>query len=211
MDNFYRQIEIIIPVYNCKAFLRESVQSVLGQCYQQLEIILVDDGSTDGSSELCDKLADNNSKVHVIHQKNCGVASARNVGIEYVLSLYKGKEETTYISFLDADDAWVPVFFNAKIIEIIMKEYDLIGFQSCLCNCDLTRRDETISLKAGEYRGGNSSLWIHGTQHFGAMFYRCSLLKIYKIRFKLLKYSEDKIFSMSCLYLADKICLVHSL
>lgn len=211
MENIERKIIVIIPVYNCKNFLREAVLSVLNQNYRRIEILLVDDGSTDGSSTLCDKLADDNSRIHVIHQKNSGVSSARNSGIEYVLSLCKENEDLVYIAFLDADDIWMPNFFDENIKNLMDKGYDLIGFQSCLCNCNLTRRSEPIFLKDGEYNGGNSSIWIHSTQHFGAMLYKTSFLNSYKIRFECLKYSEDKIFSMQCLYLADKIYLMNRL
>lgn len=211
MENIERKIIVIIPVYNCKNFLREAVLSVLNQNYRRIEILLVDDGSTDGSSTLCDKLADDNSRIHVIHQKNSGVSSARNSGIEYVLSLCKENEDLVYIAFLDADDAWMPDFFDTSIRELMMSKYDLIGFQSCLCDNNLTRRTEPIVLKNGEYTGGNSSVWLHGTQSFGAMLYRASFISQYRIRFQLLKYSEDKIFSMQCLYLADKIYLMNRL
>ena len=69
-----REITVIIPVYNCKNYLRQAVQSVISQPYQALKVLLVDDGSTDGSAVLCDKLADQDKRITVIHQKNCGVS-----------------------------------------------------------------------------------------------------------------------------------------
>lgn len=93
-------ISIIIPVYNCKETIEKSVKSCLEQTYTKLEIILVDDGSTDGSGGICDRLALMDKRVKVFHQKNQGVSAARNKGLE----IFTG----TYISFLDADDLLHP-------------------------------------------------------------------------------------------------------
>ncbi|MBE5921843.1 MAG: glycosyltransferase [Lachnospiraceae bacterium] len=89
-------ISVIIPVYNIEKYLRECVDSVLNQTYQNFEIILVDDGSTDDSGKICDYYAESNSKVQVIHKTNGGASSARNVGMKAAT----GK----YIYFLDSDD-----------------------------------------------------------------------------------------------------------
>lgn len=89
-------VSIIIPVYNVKEFLKECVESVVQQSYKKLEIILVDDGSTDGSEKLCDNLAKEDDRIKVIHQRNQGLSAARNSGI----SIMKG----TYVYFLDSDD-----------------------------------------------------------------------------------------------------------
>ena len=89
-------LSIIIPVYNVKPYLDRCVQSVLAQSYSNMELILIDDGSTDGSSLLCDKWAAKDSRIIVIHKENGGVSSARNAGLE----MYKGE----YLTFIDPDD-----------------------------------------------------------------------------------------------------------
>lgn len=89
-------ISVIIPVYNGSLFLEKCVESVLSIQSSELECILVNDGSTDNSAEICDNLAKSNSQIKVIHQKNNGVSSARNNGINHA----SGK----YIYFLDSDD-----------------------------------------------------------------------------------------------------------
>lgn len=86
----------IIPVYNCKDYLEACVQSICNAQISDYEILLIDDGSTDGSSELCDMLGKCFSKVRVIHQKNAGVSAARNTGI------HNAKGE--YFLFVDSDD-----------------------------------------------------------------------------------------------------------
>lgn len=91
-------ISVIIPVYNVEEYLRECVDSVLKQTYEAYEVILVDDGSTDTSGDICDAYAQKDARVQVIHQKNQGQAAARNTGF----AVAKGK----YIYFLDSDD-WI--------------------------------------------------------------------------------------------------------
>ena len=204
-----REITVIIPVYNCKNYLRQAVQSVISQPYQALKVLLVDDGSTDGSAVLCDELADQDKRTTVIHQKNCGVSAARNAGLEYIFSIREN--ESDYVTFLDADDEWAVNWIDVQINRLLEQDYDLIGFQSCTCNHLLTRRSAAISMQEGEYRGGVHSIWIHAEHHMGAMFYRASMIKLYGIRFQNIKASEDKIFSMQCLYLANKIYLTNQL
>ena len=207
-----KNIIVVIPVYNCHQYLSDAVTSVLNQSYNGIQIILVDDGSTDGSSELCDTLSAQHESVSVIHQKNSGVSAARDAGIEYALSLCQGQEDTSYLAFLDADDAWTSNFLDADILDAMEKGYDLIGFLSCDCNASMTKRNEPTLLPEGIYAGGTSSLWIHAAQHFGAMLYSCKLLQIYHLRFQTdLHYTEDKLFSMSALYLAHQILLQNKL
>ena len=89
-------ITVIVPVYNVEKFLSQSIKSILGQTIADLQIILVDDGSTDCSGKICDKFAAQDSRISVIHQKNSGVSVARNAGL---------KEATgKFIVFADSDD-----------------------------------------------------------------------------------------------------------
>ena len=78
-------ISIVIPIYNAEKHLRECIDSVLEQDYTEFELLLVNDGSTDGSDILCNEIAACKERVEVIHQKNAGVSSARNAGIEHIL------------------------------------------------------------------------------------------------------------------------------
>lgn len=105
-------ISVIIPVYNASQYLNECVESIVQQTYNNLEIILVDDGSKDDSSQICDEWKKKDSRIHVIHKKNGGGAQARNVGIEHA----NGK----LIAFVDSDD-----FIHERMYEVlydIMKE-----------------------------------------------------------------------------------------
>lgn len=98
MKNDLPLISIIIPIYNVKPYLEKCVNSVLSQSYPNLEIILVDDGATDGSAQVCDDFSEKYANIQVIHKKNGGLSSARNAGIEAM----KGE----YVFFLDSDD-WI--------------------------------------------------------------------------------------------------------
>lgn len=89
-------VSIIIPVYNVGKYLEECLDNVIAQTYRNLEIILVDDGSTDDSGSICDRYAKNDSRIHVIHSPNKGLSAARNLG----MSKMKG----SYICFHDSDD-----------------------------------------------------------------------------------------------------------
>lgn len=89
-------VSIVIPVYNVSQYLGGCVKSVLSQTYTHLEIILVDDGSTDGSEKICDELKERDNRIFVIHKKNGGLSDARNAGIE--------ASTGEYISFVDSDD-----------------------------------------------------------------------------------------------------------
>lgn len=89
-------VSIIVPVYNVAPYLRDCLDSLLAQRFEDFEVLLVDDGSTDGSGPLCDELAEKDSRVVVLHQKNGGVCSARNRGLE--------EARGEFLVFVDADD-----------------------------------------------------------------------------------------------------------
>ena len=94
------KISVIMPVYQAEQYLSDAVNSVLLQSFTDFELLLIDDGSTDGSPQICDALAMQDARIQVLHQPNCGVSAARNKGI----ALARGE----YISFVDADDFIAP-------------------------------------------------------------------------------------------------------
>ena len=76
-------ISVVVPVYNVEKYLDKCIDSLVSQTYENLEIILIDDGSKDKSAKICDKWKDNDSRIKVIHKENGGLSEARNVGIDY--------------------------------------------------------------------------------------------------------------------------------
>lgn len=114
------KISVVIPVYNVKTYLEQCIESVIQQTYNNLEIILVDDGSTDGSADICDEYAVTDKRIKAIHKENGGLSSARNRGL---------KESTgDYICFLDSDDYWDNNSFLSELLAQISDE-DLILFR----------------------------------------------------------------------------------
>lgn len=119
-------ISIVVPVYNVKDYVSECLLSLIGQSYEQIEILVVDDGSTDGSGEICDEFAKNNARLKVFHKKNGGLSSARNYGIK------KAKGE--YVCLVDSDD-WVKKDFVARMVEAAEREdADMVvcGYNDCV-------------------------------------------------------------------------------
>lgn len=100
-------VSVIVPVYNVKSYLQECFDSICRQSYRNIEIILVDDGSADGSGELCDVLAANDDRAIVLHKDNGGLSDARNAG----LRIARGD----WISFVDSDDFISPVFIEVLL------------------------------------------------------------------------------------------------
>lgn len=103
-------ISVIIPVYNVERYLKRCIDSVINQTYKDLEIILVDDGSTDNSGVICDDLKSIDSRIKVIHKKNGGLSSARNAGIKVATG--------EYIGFVDSDD-WIDIDMYESLISAI--------------------------------------------------------------------------------------------
>ena len=91
-------ISIIVPIYNREKYLSECIDSILVQSYSDFEVLLIDDGSTDRSGEICDEYAQKDARIRVFHKENGGVSSARNVGLDNATG--------EWIAFVDSDD-WV--------------------------------------------------------------------------------------------------------
>lgn len=107
-------ISVIIPVYNAQKYLLECVSSVRSQTYPDLQIILINDDSTDSSGAICDTLTNEDSRIQVIHQPNRGVSAARNAGLKAATG--------DLISFIDADDTLDPDMYEYLIR--LLEEYD---------------------------------------------------------------------------------------
>lgn len=111
------KISIIIPVYNVEKYLEECLNSVINQVYKNLEIILVNDGSTDKSGEICDKFALQDSRIKVFHQKNSGVSSARNIGLDNV--------NGDFVTFLDSDDT-IDKEHISNMVNLLSDDIDIV-------------------------------------------------------------------------------------
>lgn len=117
-------VSVIIPVYNVEKYIRKCIESVCGQTYRNLEIILIDDGSPDKSGEICDEYAAADSRIKVIHLENGGVSRARNIGLD----MATGK----YIGFVDSDDYIRPGMYETLVDNMEKENVDTVicGFIS---------------------------------------------------------------------------------
>ncbi len=113
-------ISIVIPIYNMESYIQSTIDSILKQSYKNFQLILVDDGSTDNSGEICDECAKKDSRIDVLHTKNQGSGPARNIGID------KAKGE--YIYFPDADDGLVENALQILSVTVADNRYDLVIF-----------------------------------------------------------------------------------
>lgn len=213
------KISIVIPVYNVEKYINQCLDSVIYQTVKDIEIILVDDGSTDKSGIICDDYAKKDSRVKVVHKKNGGVSSARNTGLE----ICNGE----WITFLDPDD-WLEL--NALEVALNQAQkynVDIIGWNHYYNNGDkqfkreeifpdpLIRKNEeikgfildTMYPKYDKTLNNISVAAIRGV--WGKLFKR-DLIMENNIRFdENLKIAEDALFCILCFKKASKIILVN--
>lgn len=123
----YPLISVIVPVYNAGKYFNKCIESIVNQTYKNLEIIIVNDGSTDGTSAKCDDWAKKDSRIKVIHKTNGGAASARNTGLDNA----KGD----YIAFVDADD-----YLDLDMYEIMLNE--IIEYNADAARCGVVRESD---------------------------------------------------------------------
>lgn len=126
-------ISIIVPVYNVKQYIKEAVNSLIVQTYKDLEIILIDDGSTDGSEKICDEYQRIDERIIVIHQKNRGLSAARNTGLD----ICRGE----IIAFLDPDDAAHP-----DMLRRMLKAMDMTGADVVECCYSVYRKGHRLRI-----------------------------------------------------------------
>lgn len=126
-------ISIVVPVYNTEAYLVRCVESVLRQTYQNWELLLIDDGSTDRSTEICDSYAEQDQRIRVFHQSNRGLSAARNLGM-----LHKNGE---YLTFLDSDDCLADCALERMFSVLISAKVDVVvcGYVRFSENTELTK------------------------------------------------------------------------
>lgn len=130
-------VSIIVPVYNVEKYLEKCLDSLINQTYRNLQIILVDDGSGDGSGTICDRYAEQDNRIQVIHKKQSGVSAARNTGLEAA----KG----SYICFADSDD-WI----HEKMIEIMYENMVQENAQISIIGYDMVWEDGRSQKKSDE-------------------------------------------------------------
>lgn len=200
------KISVIIPIYNVAPYLKQCIKSVLSQTHTDFECILVDDGSSDGSSEICDSFKETDSRIRVLHQCNKGVSAARNAGIDISTG--------DFITFIDSDD-WV----ENDHLELLFKSQQENNSELSLLGFELNTKSGTTY-----YTPAQSTVFglnIHNTPQFIDLcnkhllfspcfkLYLSSVIKKHHISFNPdLDYGEDLIFNISYLNYIRKISCI---
>lgn len=133
------KISVIVPIYNTGKYLHRCLESILAQTYKKLEIILVDDGSTDNSGKICNYYAQKDERIKVIHKKNGGQSSARNAGLDIASG--------DYISFVDSDDWIVEDIYEYCIDLIKTMNCDVVDFKCMFTNGEVIKLSTKTTYK----------------------------------------------------------------
>ena len=153
-SNIAPAVSVIVPIYNVEKYLAECVDSILGQTFQDMEIILVDDGSLDSSSQMADDYAVRDQRVKVIHKENGGLSSARNAGMK----IARGE----YIYFCDSDD-----YISLDAIEILYETATKNDLDMVLFNGDSFVDKNDIGNKALEKRANWGNVHMNRVGEYG--------------------------------------------
>lgn len=195
------KISVIVPVYNTERYLRRCVESILAQTYTDFELLLIDDGSTDGSAAICDEYAALDPRVRVFHKPNGGVSSARNLGLDHACG--------QWITFCDADDYVYAEWLQNYDIESVSDE-DLIN-QGAKSNAYIFRDTNPVSELSFSFDGSPSEFIEKSTQNglFGYLWIKCfrkDIIKERQIRFDTgVKFQEDELFITEYLKYIDNV------
>ena len=213
-----RIISIVVPVYNVEAYLDQCIESVINQTYSKWELILVDDGSTDRSPEICDSYAAKDDRINVIHQKNAGVSKARNAGLKSVTG--------DFVLFCDSDD-WMAedalnILLNAQKrqnadlvfgdishvyasrtdrVKVFNREFDLEGKEIC-------QKLQATCIGYGYNPYPNKPYVVSGIGSVGNKLFKTEIIRCWNIEFD--DYTneiyEDNLFTISYLSRANSVC-----
>lgn len=198
------KISIIVPIYNAEKYLTECIRSIIGQTYQDWELILVDDGSEDSSAMICRDFSLQDHRIHYIHKENGGVSSARNEGIKRVSG--------EFIAFVDSDD-----FIEPNMIELLMNnreaDFSMCGYQLYDEATQTVTRQYVCKSLDGNIQDLAKNIRNYLSPPFllGPCFklFRRSIIEQYNIKFPLdLSYGEDAIFVFEYLQHCGKINII---
>ena len=214
-------ISIILPIYNVEQYLDDCLNSICTQNYQNLEIILVDDGATDSSPEKCDQWGKKDPRIRVIHKENGGVCSARNAGLDIASG--------AYITFVDPDDYICPNLYREALP--YLANYDMIAFHHYQLGDDYKMEVKTIlqgvdnhddmvkinypkmlGFSAADIKNWNRGRDIYENRSLGMVWqfiFKTEVIQKNHIRFKeSLNFQEDDIFTMECMVCSNRLKVI---
>ena len=199
-----KKISIIVPVYQAEKYISKCIESIANQTYKNLEIILIDDGSTDSSGEICDEYGKKDNRIVVVHNKNKGVSVARNCGLDIATG--------DYITFVDSDD-----YIDLQMYSEMMKVVEKYSCDVVMCDCikEFKGKSEkyTHAIREGFYDKEQlkqeyySQLLITPNIEYPATISNCLCLIKSEIGKKIryiegVKHSEDLLFGAQIMYMA---------
>lgn len=197
-------ISVIVPVYNVSPYLTRCLDSIVTQTFREYDVILIDDGSTDGSGDLCDQYAARYAQIHVIHQRNGGLSAARNTGIEWA----RKNSDSQYLTFVDSDD-WVHPDYLNYLYQAILQT----GCGISVCRFDKVKDDhslpqayplqcETIDPEKFYMQGAVNFITAWGKLYSKRLFA--------ELRFPVGKIHEDEFVTWRMLLIENQIALVNN-
>lgn len=206
MNNSELKVSIIVPVYNSERYLNRCIDSILAQTYKNIEILLINDGSTDSSGEICDTYTIYDNRVRVIHKDNGGVSETRNIGLQ--------EANGEYILFVDSDD-----YISSDMIDIMVSKAIDCNSDIVMCNYFIDKCGK-ITLASMDYKEvydgkeiiKNEIVYLYYIDYHTGLYSLCNKLikkniySINKIQFDLnLKRGEDAWFIFQCLKNCDRL------
>lgn len=193
-----QKISVIVPVYNVEKYLERCLNSIVNQSYKNLEILLIDDGSKDLSSEICDEFSKSDNRIKVIHKENEGVAKARNVGLDMATG--------EYIAFVDSDD-----YIDLNMFEILMNNMKNTNADISMCDFISTgssNEKSVISSNVCELSSFEAlaHLYVDKDISFVSLWGKIFKKEIFNgVRLPLLTCGEDNAVLYKILYKSNKV------
>lgn len=199
-------VSVIVPIYNVAPFIERGMSYIFAQSYPNIEVILVDDGSTDESPSICDKYSSQYPNVTVVHKENGGAGSARNAGLEQA----KGE----FIYFFDIDDEAYPnlIAENVRVMNAIGSEMIIFGFDVTdtyysTVNDHIVLPERIVN-SSDELKKAFLDIILptkHGNGFPWNKFYRKSFLDRYGLRYENQRIQQDEVFNLKCYQKAQKV------
>lgn len=193
-------VSIVVPVYNCEAYIEHCIESILAQSYGNFELILIDDGSRDASGAICDRYAETDSRVRVFHGENRGVSAARREGVD--------RSSADYVAFVDADD-YIDVDYIETLITALVEEQ---GDVVCSDYIDEGERSAYLRIEKREIFCRTEEMLDAFFKGMGFAFVNVG--KVFKkglleeLRFENMAYGEDTLLMLECFAKCKKMILI---